>query len=63
MTPTLSVEAFQASETLEDVVAVDRRLPGVLGAVVSPPPLPGVVTLRVLLAAERLPAASRAFTV
>src|SRR5262245_53722149 len=40
VTPTLSVEAFQARLALDDVVPVARRLPGVLGACVSPPPPP-----------------------
>ena len=41
MTPTLSVEAFQARLTLLDVgVPTTCRLPGVLGGVVSPPPPP-----------------------
>ncbi|GAA0394904.1 hypothetical protein GCM10009530_53030 [Microbispora corallina] len=32
------MEASQARATLEEVVPVTRRLPGALGAVVSPPP-------------------------
>ena len=39
VTPTLSVEAVQASETLEEVVPVECRLAGALGGVVSPPPV------------------------
>ena len=36
VTPTASVEAFQASDTVVAVVAVEWRLPGTEGAVVSP---------------------------
>jgi hypothetical protein len=40
VTPTLSVDAFQVSATLDDVVPVLRRLAGAVGGVVSGPPPP-----------------------
>ncbi len=60
MLPLLSVEAFQASETLFDVTLVLRRLPGTVGGWVSP--LVGVVNVTTLLCCEALPAASKAPT-
>jgi hypothetical protein len=41
VTPTLSDEAFQARETVEEDLAVERRVPGAVGAWVSEPPPPG----------------------
>src|SRR5882757_2193825 len=60
MLPLLSVDAFQASETLFDVMLVLRRLPGTVGGWVSP--LVGVVNVTTLLCCEALPAASNAPT-
>ena len=60
MLPLLSVDAFQASETLFDVTPVVRRLPGAVGGWVSP--LGGVVKATTLLCCEALPAASKAPT-
>ena len=40
MTPTLSVEAVQDSETLVEVCPVTLRLVGAEGGLVSPPPPP-----------------------
>src|SRR6266511_210913 len=63
VTPTLSVDALHASDTLDAVVPVTVRFAGALGGVVSPPPPDWVVAETWLLAAETLPAASRALTV
>ena len=62
MTPTLSVEAVQESETLDEVWLGEVRFVGVEGGVVSPLAAE-VVTLTVLEAADTFPAASTAFTV
>src|SRR5256714_4755943 len=58
MPPVLSVEAFQASVTVEAVCAVECRLPGTLGGVLSFDGL--VVATASLLSCEELPAPSRA---
>src|SRR2546423_576827 len=58
MPPVLSVEAFQAGVTVEAVCAVECRLPGTLGGVLSFDGL--VVATASLLSCEELPAPSRA---
>src|SRR4051812_32229659 len=60
MLPLSSVAAFHASETLFEVTAVERRLPGAVGGWVSL--LGGVVNATTLLCCEALPAASNAPT-
>ena len=54
--PELSVEAFQANVAVDWVMAVVRRLVGVVGAVSTA----DVVTVTVLLFADRFPALSTA---
>src|SRR6059058_5653102 len=56
--PALSVEAFQASVIVDEVCAVECRLPGTLGGVLSFDAL--VVVTASLLSWEELPAPSRA---
>src|SRR5215204_6156870 len=58
----LSVEAFQASETLVDVTPVERRLPGAVGGWVSSC-CGGVLTVTTLLASDTFGVASLANTV
>jgi hypothetical protein len=63
VTPTLSVDADQASVVADDVVPDAASPVGVDGAVVSPPLDADVVTETAVLLDERLPAASSARTV
>ena len=62
VTPTLSVDAVQDSETVVEVVAVTARVVGAVGGVVSTTGA-SVVTVTALLAAETFIAASTARTV
>jgi hypothetical protein len=62
VTPTLSVEAVQDSETVVEVVAMTMRFVGGVGGVVSTTG-GSVVTVTALLAAETFIAASTARTV
>jgi hypothetical protein len=60
ITPTLSVEAVQLNPICELEIAVAARLPGGVGACVSPTPV--VVAYEMFEYALRLPAASVALT-
>ena len=60
MTPTLSVAAFQPSETLVAEEPVIETFPGAVGACVSGAGAQAAVAVVMLAFAERLPAASYA---